>query len=1140
MSDRKPTDYELMQKLARQMAKERLEREKAARRMAEKATPPQATDSTRSASDQTTVIRKDDLRRANAGSRPAAPSRPAPSGNSPRRDVEQFDDIAAFEQEFMGGGKKHAAETSASPETEGKKKFSFSRKKKDAGSKIPAPKRPRPDAKAGSLKEKFYNFRDAHPKFDAFVYDLNPNHWVDKNGNPLSRRKKIFKFGRRTVATLVSLGILYSAVVIITAPSIDPKNIYDAISTDSIVYDDNGDAVDSVSNGQKRTIIKYKQLPKNMVNAIVALEDKTFWDHHGFNWKRMVGAVLQSFTGGGGISGTSTLTQQLARNVYLPDIMSQRSLRRKIIEMWYAARIEHALSKEEIVTAYLNSIYYGYGNYGIEAASECYFSKDVKDLSLVQCAALATMPQSPDTYALIKDPSDTTDTSDMTKITVDGEKYYANDIAKSRRQLCLSLMKEQGYISDKQYRENKDKKLTDFIDPTITTDNDKISTYFKDYMADEIIQDLKKEYDMDEETAQKLVYSGGLKIYSTMDAEAQKSVDEAFKNPSNFPSLLNLHTDSNGNVTTDKGAISLYKHSNLVNGKGDMTLKSSEFKENSDGSVTLKAGKRLNFYKTTVDSGTDYSVELKPSYTSENGDFYIYATGYVNIPAANKTMDKSGNVTIDADYIKSNPDMIKKSGSKLVLKDALITMADKVIQPQGAMVIAEVGTGEIKAMIGGRGSHGSGLFNRALNPRQPGSSIKPLAVYGAALQKSYDYLQKDEKYQYTDYNNDTQGTKYYGDYMTAGSTIVDEPLTFEGRTWPSNSYGGYKGRISMRRAMQLSSNVCAVKIWLQVGSEYSANLVEKFGITTLNREGDNNDENAAALALGGLSSGVKPIEMAQAYAAIPNGGTRQSSIAYRKVLDRNGNLLLTSESKETKVLDEGVAYILTDMMKSVVSQGTGTGAALSGVQAGGKTGTTSNNYDIWFNGFTPHYAAALWIGTDYNIQLSSDSSGAAALWGRIMNNIAAAKEGSYPSKPSDVVQKGSEYYIKGTETNSGSSYNNSSGTSSGKKNTGSKKPDSGSSADNPSTGGSGSESGGSGGSSSGGNHSGGSSSGGNHNGGSSGGGSTGGGGNTGGGGSTGGGGNTGGGDNTGGGNTGGGGGGDNTGGGGGDAGNDGQ
>lgn len=154
-----------MQKLARQMAKERLEREKAARRMAEKATPPQATDSTRNASDQTTVIRKDDLRRAASGSRPAAPNRPSPSGNSPRRDVEQFDDIAAFEQEFMGGGKnKHAEETSASPEADGKKKFSFSRKKKDSGSKMPAPKRPRPDAKAGSLKEKFYNFRDAHPK----------------------------------------------------------------------------------------------------------------------------------------------------------------------------------------------------------------------------------------------------------------------------------------------------------------------------------------------------------------------------------------------------------------------------------------------------------------------------------------------------------------------------------------------------------------------------------------------------------------------------------------------------------------------------------------------------------------------------------------------------------------------------------------------------------------------------------------------------------------------------------------------------------------------------------------------------------------------------------------------------------------
>ena len=1061
MSNMKPSDYERMQKLAREMAKERLARERAAKRIAERDS---ASDSSAPAakskvaaksnapSDRTQVIRKEDLqRRSNSGKARSNSANTAKSTASSRSNGavkasrktpqakrnpaprNRFDDISSFEQAFIGGNeanseepKKNLGHGKKNSKKNGNKKGMKKKMSKRALSRQASAEmalRNRKPAKPGSLRSKFYEFCDNHPGIGAFLADLNPKNWVDPNGNPLTKKRKVVKFGVRSCVTVFAACFLYATAVIVTAPHIDPANIYDAISTDSIVYDDNDKEVDTVSSGVKRTIVTYDEIPKDMANAIVALEDKTFWKHHGFNWKRMIGAVLQSFTGGGGISGTSTLTQQLARNVYLPDIMSQRSLRRKIIEMYYAARIEFSLSKEDIITAYLNSIYYGYGNYGIEAASECYFSKEVKDLTLVECATLASMPQSPDIYALIKDVATTDKTSDMTKITVGDAEYYANDIAKSRRQTCLALMKDQGYITEKQYNKNKDKDLVDYIKPTISSGSDNATTYFKDYMADEIIQDLQTEYNMDEDTAQKMVYSGGLKIYSTMDSEAQEVMNDAFSTDSYFPSVWNNSTDSNGNVVTDSGSITLYKYSNLVNSKGNMILKKSEFVENSDGSLTLKAGKRLNFYETTVDSGTDYSIELKPSYTTEDGEFYIYATGYINIPQANKTLDSEGNLTIDAEYIQNNPDMIKKSGSKWVIKKAAITMAEKTIQPQGAMVITEVGTGEIKAMIGGRGIKGSALYNRALSERQPGSSIKPLAVYGAALQKSYDYLQKDETYEYTDYGNDTQGTKYYGDYMTAGSTIVDEKLTFEGRTWPTNSYGGYKGKISMRRAMQLSSNVCAVKIWLQVGAEYSADLVEKFGITTLNREGDNSDENAAALALGGLSSGVKPLEMAQAYAAIANGGVRQSSISYRKVLDRNGNLLLTSQSESTKVLDEGVAFILADMMKSVVTKGTGTAAAVSGVQAGGKTGTTSNNYDIWFDGFTPKYAAALWIGTDYNIQLTSDSSGAAALWGRIMNKISAAKEGTYPSQPSDVIKQNGEYYIEGTEKNSGASYN---------------------------------------------------------------------------------------------------------------------
>ena len=149
---------------------------------------------------------------------------------------------------------------------------------------------------------------------------------------------------------------VYVGFTVLTAPKIDPANIYDAMQQSSILYDDTGNEIDSVNYGEDRTLITYDDIPETTVYAFVALEDKTFFKHHGFNWIRMGGAILSSLTGHGEISGTSTITQQLARNVYLPEIKSERSIRRKLIEMYYAARIEHALSKEEILAAYLNSL----------------------------------------------------------------------------------------------------------------------------------------------------------------------------------------------------------------------------------------------------------------------------------------------------------------------------------------------------------------------------------------------------------------------------------------------------------------------------------------------------------------------------------------------------------------------------------------------------------------------------------------------------------------------------------------------------------------------------------------------------------------------------------------------------------------
>ena len=338
------------------------------------------------------------------------------------------------------------------------------------------------------------------------------------------------------------------------------------------------------------------------------------------------------------------------------------------------------------------------------------------------------------------------------------------------------------------------------------------------------------------------------------------------------------------------------------------------------------------------------------------------------------------------------------------------------------MTIVENSTGYIKAMVGGRKTTGRQLHNRAISPEQPGSSIKPLAVYSAAIQQSAEEAQAGKKHTFVDYKIDKQGAKLWGYYLTAASIVIDEKTTINGKVWPQNAGGaGYSGPQTMRSALQQSINTCAVKILKQVGEEYSADLVEKFGITTLDREGDVNDQNLAALALGGLSEGVTTLDMASAYTVFPNNGTRKDTTPYTKVVDSKGEVLLDkTETESHEVLDSGVAWIMADMLKSVVTQGIGYPAAISGVQSGGKTGTTDEQKDIWFDGFTPSYSASLWIGVDQNCAGSEMSGPAAALWGKIMNQIDGAKQGSYKSAPSNVIYSGGEYFISGTQGGVGS------------------------------------------------------------------------------------------------------------------------
>ena len=856
-------------------------------------------------------------------------------------------------------------------------------------------------------------------------YDPGKGPSYKKNGKTIRNKEYKFSFLKliRDFAVLgavcVLAGMIAAGSIIASAPKYDYKDIYSEVDTASIVYNDEGKQIDNIFYTENRKVVKYEDMPEDLINSFIAIEDKTFWKHHGFNWTRMIGAVLSSLTGSGRISGTSTITQQLARNVYLADIKSVRSIKRKLLEMYYASRLEHALSKEQIIEAYLNTIYLGHGCYGVNAAAHTYFSKNVKDLDLVECASLAALPQSPDTYALLKLASEAQDVVDSEVVATEPDTVVTNDISRERRQLTLDLMLSQGMITQDEYDKVYDLTLNEFIDPNLKSSSS-IYSYFHEYLIDTIIADLMAQYDMDYETAERTVYTKGLQIYSTVDTKAMQVIADEFQDGSNFP-YVSAPRDGDGNLLNNDGQIALYRFDNYFDDEGDFKLKGSDgdVSVNSDGSITINAGHKLEIYETEVDGATDYSIEFKNYYFYDDNDIlYSIAGGYVNIPAAYKTSDGNGNVIIDKAFFDDPyyEGALKVNGKDVVITSKAYTLSPRQRQPQAAMAIVKVGTGEVKAMVGGRQFGGQKVLNRALNARQPGSSIKPLAVYGAALQKSYDLAADGKKWDFTNFHMDKQGTKGWGDYVTVHSSIEDERTRVEGRYWPNNFNNAFSGKNTFKTAIQKSINTCAVKLVLQVGSEYSIEQLKKFGLTTVQDDLSDpvNDANPAALGLGAMTQGVEPLEMALAYASFPGGGKVNTPICYTKVLDRNGEVLLEGKSEQSEALNEGVAWIMQEVLKSVVSYNNY--MYVTDVQPGGKTGTTNDQYDIWFDGFTPSYAASIWIGTDENIEMSSMSTPAAALWGKIINQLPKAKKGEYSSMPSNVIQIGSDYYTKGTET----------------------------------------------------------------------------------------------------------------------------
>ena len=390
------------------------------------------------------------------------------------------------------------------------------------------------------------------------------------------------------------------------------------------------------------------------------------------------------------------------------------------------------------------------------------------------------------------------------------------------------------------------------------------------------------------------------------------------------------------------------------------------------------------------DSNYPYKVQYGLSYaltvTRADGTQENYSSGHIK-----QFRNMKYGLTFDSEeqahqVIESFKASIAKEGDTY---DEVINLSP---QPQASVTVIDQATGQIKAMVGGRGTKSSSMsLNRAYtgSTRQPGSCFKILSTYAPAL--------------------DSAGE-------TLATIIKDEPYEYADGTPVSNWWGNYyRGNMTMRKAIEQSANICAVKTLTEITPQLGFTYCQNFGLSTL-VESRTTDEGKVftdiqqPLALGGVTDGVYNYEMCAAYAAIANGGVYQEPIMYTKILDHDGNVLLdrTQTQEKHTVLKDSTAFLLTSAMEDVIKKGTGTPARLSNMDAAAKTGTPSNNVDLWIAGYTPYYTCTIWSGYDDNTPLADrEWDYHLKMWKKIMDQINTTKGLAYTQfeEPDSVVER---------------------------------------------------------------------------------------------------------------------------------------
>lgn len=701
----------------------------------------------------------------------------------------------------------------------------------------------------------------------------------------------------------------------------------------SIIYDINGNEYASLSRNENRIWRELSAMPENLQNAVIAIEDKNFRTEPGINLKGTIGAALNAFTGNriwGTNRGASTLEQQLIKNLTGDN---EQDNMRKVREIFRALGLDNKYSKETILEAYLNTIPLTGIIHGMEAGSIEYFGKHVEDLTLAECATLASITKNPTKY------NPATNPEELIK----------------RRNHVLYEMYTQGYITEAEFNAAKAETVT-LTEKTSTTENatrSSSNSWFTDALYTQLLSQLQEDLNYTADEAKELIFSGGLRIYSTVDPTVQAGIEKTMYNEDDLiPALWHEEPVCLRDYPADSSSWDEVQY---------------------DDATGLPI---------TKDGYAVYGQEAIPVYADEEG-----------------TTLKMGTST-DPDYPNDTT--------------VYLCVYEKV-RTQAAMATLDY-DGNILGIGGGIGEKKYDLgFNRATSPHQTGSTMKPIGAYALALDyKLINYSSQilDSPY-YSAEDKKVLKDQYIG--VMSPFSEAAQSRSDVWRAWPTN-YGGAGGQgnpMLVYDALQQSYNTVAVWVGDMVGVDYLYNFVhDTLECSYISAE---NDMDLGPLVLGSQSSGLTVVQLAGAYTMF-NTGTFTTPHYYTEITDYQGNMILDNNKyiNTTQAISADTAYIMNRMMWNVLhsSKGTAYGKAPDGeMDSVAKTGTTSNYKDYTFAGLTPYYVTAIWWGCDRPTEMNTlgkagrNASPIQYAWKALMEDLQADLPVKEFAKGENVVEK---------------------------------------------------------------------------------------------------------------------------------------